>query len=362
MVENHGTECLRYFSELLKTCKSGTEHQPVFHLIVYRIARLYGCQTVAIVLINPKTEYLTIVNSYGLSNTFCSGFRRPLATGAIGELLWTGHPILITDSGEDPARAAEVRLEHPVGSCVCLQISVDHRTLGYLYADSSAKHAFGMNDLLPMQTFADIAGLAFFKSQLYEENLRLDRIDHETDLEKYAPFLERVRWVMKRAETSGEPFNLLLLDVDNLKNITKTYGYETSGELLRQLAGIVRSGHGHLQSVARYGFDEFIVMLEQSSIKEGIEYAETLRKRVEEAPFTKHNLKSTISIGISSYPQDALTVDDLLVTAKNAMFEAQRAGKNRVFFYPEEPRDSGSRPTTEGNELENQTSNVPHGG
>jgi len=341
MMEYHENECLGYFAELMKTCKSGAQYERVFHLIVYRIARLYRCQAVAIVLIDPKTEYLNIVNNYGLSYTFCNEFRKRLATGAIGELLWTGKPIVISDSGNEPDRTDEVRLEHAIGSCICLQIAVDHRTLGYLYAGSSAKHVFTEDDVLPMQAFADIAGMAFFKSQLYEENLRLERIDRETGLEKYAPFLERVRWVLKRAEASGEPFSLILLDVDNAKSITNTYGPEASVEMLRQLAGIVQAGHGHLQSVARYGFDEFIVMLEQCAPAQAIEYAALLRKRVEEAHFTRHLLQSTISIGISSHPDNGTTVDDLLVTAKNAVFEAQRAGKNRVFYYPCERRITG---------------------
>jgi len=328
--------CLEILSEVLNVLKGTHQYERVFHLIVYRLARLYNCQTTAVVLISSKTEYLNIVNSFGLSLTFCNEFRKKLATGAMGELLWTGKSILITDSEANKQLSEEVQMEHPFGSCICVQISVDHRTIGYLHADCRGKNAFGEEDIRLFRIFADITGLAYFKSQLYEENLRLERIDRETGVEKYAPFIEKVKTAIGRAADYGEQFNLILLDVDNFKNITNTYGHDVSLELLKQLAEIVRLKVPHVHALGRYGFDEYIIMMEKTDMSEAVKCAEQLKQAVSEASFTKHNLKSSISIGISSFPQNANNLEDLIVTAKNALFEAQRAGKNRVFYYTKE--------------------------
>ena len=105
-----------------------------------------NCQTCAVVLIDPQTEYLRIDNAHNLSLTFCNSFRRRIATAAVGELLWTGKPVVIPDAHLRSPLAAEVQLEHPFGSCICVQIAADQRTLGYLHVDSLTPAAFGAAD------------------------------------------------------------------------------------------------------------------------------------------------------------------------------------------------------------------------
>ncbi len=336
MPDLQSDKCLQFFSDIMRVLKTTHRYEPVFHLIVDRIVRLYECQSCAIVLINPKTEYLSVENSYGLSWTYCKEFRTKLATGPIGELLWTGKPILIADSEEEAQRAQELRLEHPFRSCCCVQICADHRTLGYLFADSAVPSAFLPTDIRVLQTLADLAGIAYDKCRLYEDNLRLERIDHETGIEKYEPFLEKVRAAMERAKTSREGFSLLILDVDNFKEIINTFCRESSILLLKEMGRLLQSRLRHIDAIGRYGIDEFIILLENTALEEGVEHAKNFRAEIEKASFTSNGIKTTVSIGLSSYPRNASTVEDLLITAKNALFEAQRAGRNKVYYYLKE--------------------------
>jgi len=285
------------------------------------------------VLIDRKTEYLSIENSFGLSHTFCKAFRKKLATGAIGELLWTGRPIVIRDAGEQPQRAQEVMLEHPFGSCVCIQISVLHRSMGYLYMDIAGVYDFRGEDIQLLQAFADVAGLSFYKNLLSEENLRLDRIDHETELLKYGPFVETLRVTLEKAKDSNEQLSVLILDVDNYKEIVNTYGYDTSRDFLKELGELVSSQLRGIDVGGRFGRDEIIIMMPHSGVDEAVDSAKALRKRVEEGSFTRQHIETTISLGVASYPRNGRTMEDLLLAAKEALFEAQRAGRNKVYHY-----------------------------
>jgi diguanylate cyclase (GGDEF)-like protein len=325
---------LSSLSEILDALRSTNQYEQVLHLIVDRLVRIYKCQVCAVVLIDRKTEYLNIENSHGLSWTFCKEFRRKLTTGPIGELLWTGKPILIREP-TSPC-ADEVRLEHPFGSCVVVQIAVDQRTLGYLYADAKETEAFEEVDLPIFQAFANAAAIALKKSHLHYENMHLDKIDRETGLEKYESFIEKMRTSLDRAEKFDENFAVILLDVDNFKALTKTYGYETSREFLKELGEVVG---GHLRSIdaaGRYGFDEFIVTLAKSTLEHAVSFARALGRAVEEHPFTHQKFNSTISIGVAVYPDNGKSIDKLLTAAKNALFEAQRSGRNKVFHYVSE--------------------------
>ncbi len=337
MIQLRHEECLNYFSDILKVLSSTNQHEEVFHLVVDRLVRIFKCQTCAIVIVDPSTEYLHIENGYGLSHTFSKEFRRKLATGSIGKLLWSGTPIVIADSAEDPKLTNEVQLEHSFGSCLCIPIIVDHRTLGYLYMDHREQRSLSSGDLGIAGCFANLSGIALNKSRMFEENLHLDKIDHETGTEKYGNFLERLGTHVERSQKFGEKFALLLLDVDNYKQIALTYGYDTSRVLLKEMAALIKS---HLRSVdgaGRYGFDEIILLRANSSLEEAVTRADHLRSLVESTPFTPKQIKTSVSIGVAAFPENAGTVEDLLATLKNALFEAQRSGRNRVFHYHLQP-------------------------
>ncbi len=336
MHEIPGPQCFRYLSEILHTLASTNQHERVLHFVVDRIVRLTQCQTCAIVLIDPKTEYLTIQNWHGLSLTFCNEFRRRIATAIIGNLLWTGRPLVISDSAAEPATAKEVQLEHPFRSCACVQISLDHRTLGYLHVDSGEPGALTRDHLEMLGLFADVVALAVNKSRLFEENLRLERIDKETGVDKYLPMLERIQGAVTRAKERDEHFGVLLLDVDNFKEIVKTYGYERSRDLLRTMAEVLRADLRPIDAVGRYGFDEFILLLENADPPAVVAQARALHESVALHRYTGENIRSTVSVGVAMYPRDGASAEDLILTAKRALFEAQRSGGNTVSASPEE--------------------------
>jgi diguanylate cyclase (GGDEF)-like protein len=323
-------ECLHFFSEVLSILKSTHEPERVLSLIVDRIVRIYGCQTCAVIIIDPATEYLQVFTNHNLSHRYVKEFRRSLGTGAIAKMLSTGKPILITDGERESQLAAEVQLEHSFRSAVCLQISAELRTLGYLYADAREPDTFTEHDLRILQSFADLTSIALNKSYLYEKNLRLDKIDHETELEKYAPFLERLSTSISRAEESHESISVFILDIDNYKQIGGTYGYEASKKVLKEIASLVKSRLRPMDAASRYGFDEMIVLRENSSLEAGIAFAEELRKTIDETEFTQQGIRTTVSIGAGAFPKNAISEKELLIAVKEALYDAQRNGRNRV--------------------------------
>ena len=278
--------CFGFISELLRTAKSTNQHEEVLHLVTDRITRLYHCQACAVILIDPGSEYLSIENSTGLSLTFCKSYRRMIATEAVGQLLWTGTPDLVVDAKSEPKLADQLRLEHEFGSCACVQISVDQRPLGYLHAESSQTHAFDEKDIQVLQLFADIAGLAIVKSRMFEEHLHLERIDRETGLDKYLPFLEKLTQGVARAREFHEPCAVALLDVDNFKTIMRTYGYAASRDLLREMGDTVRDALRTVDAGGRYGFDEFVVLLCNTDLQGAVDFARELLERIARRTFT----------------------------------------------------------------------------
>ena len=134
----------------------------------------------------------------------------------------------------------------------------------------------------------------------------------------------------------------MILDVDNFKHIALTYGYDSSRRMLKELAGSVKSRLRAIDAVGRHGIDEFIVLRSNTTLEEGSSFAEELRRLVADSLFTDRAIKTTISIGVASFPQGGDSLDSLLKKVKEALYEAQRAGRNRVFsVYKGEPLDAG---------------------
>lgn len=325
------TQCMEFVTELLKLLSTHRHYERVFHFVVDRLTRLYHCRSCAIVLIDRESEYLSIENCTGISRTFCKSFRQQVATGSIGELLWTGRPILISDATLLPEVARSVQLEQPFASCLCVQIGVQLQTLGYLYADSEQKDAFLDEDIAVFETFARIAALAYYQNRLYEDNLRLDRVDHETNLQRYSFFSENLQQNLVRAKETNEGLGLVMMDIDNYKRITNTYGAGTRTAFMREFGGVISRALRPFDSACRYGADEVIIMLPNSSSGEITDAARSICAAIQDHTFTEHDVTTSVSCGVAVFPDDGDSLEDIILSAKHSVFEAQRAGRNKVF-------------------------------
>jgi diguanylate cyclase (GGDEF)-like protein len=322
---------MEFVMELVRLMTTNRHYERVFHFVVDRLTRLYHCRACAIVLIDRESEYLSIENCTGISHTFCKSFRRQVATGSIGEMLWTGRPILISDASLLPEVARSVQLEQPFASCICVQISVHHQTVGFLYADSEKKDAFLDSDIPVFDTFSHIAALAYYQNRLYEDNLRLDRVDHETELQRYSFFSESLRQNLVRAESAKEQLGLIMMDIDNYKGISNTFGGDARRLFMREFGGLIKRQLRAYDSACRYGADEVIIMLPNTTAAETAEVAAGICEAIRNHTFTEHDLVTTVSCGVAVYPEDAQSLEDVILSAKHSVFEAQRSGRNKVF-------------------------------
>jgi diguanylate cyclase (GGDEF)-like protein len=129
---------------------------------------------------------------------------------------------------------------------------------------------------------------------------------------------------------------VVLLDVDNFKQIVNTFGFDHSRHLLREMAELTRRRLHEADSAARFGFDEFILLLENTDLDVALDRANSLREELAAHSYTSANVRSTVSMGVAAFPQNGLSAEDLLITARRALYEAQRAGRNTVYHFARE--------------------------
>ena len=135
---------------------------------------------------------------------------------------------------------------------------------------------------------------------------------------------------LKRSSRENSSLALLMIDVDNFKQINDTLGHLFGDKILNKLGDLIKSNIRETDLAARYGGEEFSIVMSNTSFDEAEEIAERIRKSVETYRFNENESVTTVSIGIALHPFDAKSVQELLDRADSALYRAKRNGKNRI--------------------------------
>jgi diguanylate cyclase (GGDEF)-like protein len=180
-----------------------------------------------------------------------------------------------------------------------------------------------------------------------EDALRLSRFDSLTGLYSRAYVLAAIEQEILRAARSERPFALLMLDLDGLKAANDRFGHASGDQLLKAVAETMRDDIRATDIAARYGGDEFVLLLPETDIAGAMLVADKVRIDIGRLalPHDGQVIRTTASIGLVSYPDDGRTSTELVRRADEAMFEAKRRGRDQVVRFQRRPDDAGAAPS-----------------
>ena len=161
-----------------------------------------------------------------------------------------------------------------------------------------------------------------------EELERLSTTDALTGLGNRRHLMNLLAQEIERARRASRPFSILMLDVDHFKQYNDTHGHQAGDDVLAQVAAVLRDSIRPYDSAARYGGEEFLVILSGAGLDPARECAERIRAQVRALSFPGGPL--SVSIGVAEYPSHGETADAVIGQADAALYEAKRAGRNRV--------------------------------
>lgn len=178
------------------------------------------------------------------------------------------------------------------------------------------------------------------QDKLLQSNQQLHALsctDPLTGLSNRRQLMENLRSEFERSQRFGDPFALLLVDLDHFKQVNDTYGHQQGDFVLQQIAKLLQGQRRQYDTVARYGGEEFILLLPKTTVDAAHAVAERLRQQINKQSFPAElaDLALTASIGVAATPHaQILNAEGLIRAADTALYAAKHNGRNRVEVLP----------------------------
>jgi diguanylate cyclase (GGDEF)-like protein len=253
----------------------------------------------------------------------------PLTAGIVGRVARTGQPAFVTDVSLDPDYIA---WEPRVTQEACVPILNQGSVVGVINVELFEPR-LAQADFDLLTTLAGYAAVALEKAQLYEQTQALATTDGLTSLLNYRAFWQALDRELERSMRYGLPLSLIMIEIDKFKRYNDTYGHLRGDEVIRLVARVLRQEHrAQIDLVARYGGDEFMILLPHTQKVTAAEIAERIRRAVESTPLISEAevASVTLSLGVASYPEDGKSTDTLVDAADQSMYRAKQRGGNAV--------------------------------
>src|SRR5688572_4184871 len=180
------------------------------------------------------------------------------------------------------------------------------------------------------------------QDELEEKNRELARVsisDGLTGLFNHRHIHSLLQDEFERADRTGERLTVAMFDLDRFKSVNDNYGHQAGDRVLEQFADILRATAREIDRLGRYGGEEFMALLPDTGIEDGVVFVERVRREVARHPFTigrDQSISMTTSCGVATYPHDLINDPETLVRlADEALYAAKAAGRNRVVRFDE---------------------------
>lgn len=222
---------------------------------------------------------------------------------------------------------------------ICHPFLVNGETLGLLTIRWSSEQSQQVQldaEALLVATVGDQVSLTIanlrLRRALIEQSLR----DPLTGLNNRRLLIERMKHEIALAEREGQPFSVLMLDVDHFKRFNDDHGHELGDQVLIGVGSVLKETQRGSDDAFRFGGEEFIELLGNTPLAGAVVRAENIRTAVQQ--ITLHSQAGeippvTCSIGVACYPDDGATAETLLESADRAMYKAKKSGRNNVKTY-----------------------------
>jgi diguanylate cyclase (GGDEF)-like protein len=288
----------------------------------------------------PEAEFLTLTHpgdgrEGAVAECFERGRTKQRVPAADGEglalrVMAENRPLYATDL--ERSEAADPCVRAGVRSWLGVPLEIHGEVVGVLAVQARAPHAFSPDRIRLLEAIGAQSAVALQNARLYD----LAMVDGLTGLFVRRYFDARLDEEVQRSRRIETEYSIVIMDIDDFKQLNDTYGHPAGDLLLRGIADIVRRQMRAVDTAARYGGEEFSMILPRTTMVDAYNQAERIRREI--AAFRLnvegHELSVTASFGIAAHPDSGADGAEALIRlADRALYRAKRTGKNRVELF-----------------------------
>ena len=342
----HKVEELELLFDTTRALSSTLELDKILKLINQLIGSTLNYDRFSILLLNKSTGMLVVKHVFGFEyKGIVKGTRLKPDSGILGKAFKTRRRVLIDDLSELDPRLGPLEQSLPTkGSFLCIPMVHKNNLLGMLTFTREEPKAFSKDEIRLLNSLARQAAMAIINAELYQKKLELSVTDELTGLANRRQLRVRLDRETERATRYHSPVSVLMIDIDHFKRYNDVNGHLFGDGVLKGVAQALKKNVRKVDTVARFGGEEFVIVLPGQNKPTAASIAEKLRKAVARRDFPRMSCQPnghiSITIGIASYPEDSNDPNDLIDKADLAMYVAKRSGRNQVAKYSKEMESS----------------------
>jgi diguanylate cyclase (GGDEF)-like protein len=324
------------FHELGKALTSSLQLDQVLRTIMEKIDEFLHPDTWSLLLVDEATRELYFEIAIGKGAQTLKDIRIKMGQGLAGWVAQAGQPVVVPDTSRDERffAAVDQKTKMETRSIVAVPVRFRDHCLGVIeLVNCVGPDGFSQRDLALLEALADYAAIAIENARHVQHIHELTITDDCTNLYNARHLHFMLETEIYRSQRYGYEFSLIFIDLDHFKSVNDTHGHLTGSKLLGEIGQMIRSSCRLIDFAFRYGGDEFVVLLPQTSKENAYVVARRLHRLIRERTWLQDSgleVHVTASVGVASYPSDAKTKSDLLHLADEAMYLVKNTTRDSV--------------------------------
>lgn len=328
-------EELRAFNEIGKTLTSTLDIREVLSIIMQKISELLKPHNWSLLLLDEQTGELVFEVAVGRGADKLKEMKLRLGEGVAGWVAQEAKPLLVNDARQDPRWCQKVddMTKFHTRAILCVPLVARGSVLGVIELVNTEPGSFSRADLRLLESLADYAAIAIENARNFQRVQELTVTDDVTSLYNSRFLHEALATEFERARRYELTFSVVFFDLDHFKRVNDVHGHLCGSQLLRQVGDLVRANLRTVDIPTRYGGDEFVIILPQTSKVQALHVTRRLRLALNEMAFlTERDLqvRITASFGLANFPDDTSDKEELLRLADEAMYRVKETTRDGI--------------------------------
>lgn len=328
-------EALRDLIEVAKTVVSTLDLDTLLQAIMISAMQYAETPAGSVALYDARNKELTLHGHHGLSAEFIQVERWNVTPGGLTEqILNSGETFIVSDTQNSPFFNNPLAINEGIRSLICVPLVFRDEIVGILYLDDFVPREFDRGKLELLSILSSFAALAIHNARLHNRTKLMAITDYLTGLHNHRYFQQIFNQELGRARRYQKIMSLIILDVDNFKLFNDRFGHAVGDKVLVAIGDIIIRSLRKVDFAFRYGGEEFVIILPETTLEHAVLTADRLRQRIadEAGPSVEEaeGICITVSAGVACYPEDGTSREDLFTLMDNFLYKAKSMGKNLV--------------------------------